>query len=83
MTTPRNEVFMSLGPEETAPLTTSSASTEVEVELAPPPPPAQGLAEFPEAKTPDSSDPDVSVVDMEMERRRYVEEGKRQTLKRY
>jgi hypothetical protein len=83
MTTPRNEVFMSLGPEETAPLTTSSASTEVEVELAPPPPPAQGLAEFPEAKTPDSSDPDVSVVDMEMERRRYIEEGKRQTLKRY
>jgi len=68
MTTSRNELIINLGPDSE------------ETVSPPPPPPVQGLAEI--IVTPVVSSPSET-VDMEKERLRYIEEGKRQTLKRY
>lgn len=81
MTAPRNEVFMSLGPEEED-ISISAPSPSP----APPAPPAptQGVAEI-VPPTPDVEviDPEIETVDMKLARRKYVEQGKRQTLERY
>jgi len=88
MTTPSNEFIMNLGPEEDDQVLPSAS--EVEVQLPPPPPPVQGLAEFVAespvvAETAVTSVPaeTIETVDMELARRKYIEEGKRQTLQRY
>lgn len=81
MTAPRNEVFMSLGPEEE-----DISISAPPPSPAPPAPPAptQGVAEI-VSPTPDVevTDPEIETVDMELARRKYIEEGKLQTLKRY
>jgi len=81
MTTPRNEVFMSLGPEEED-ISISAPSPSP----APPAPPAptQGMAEIvPPTPAVEVEDPEIETVDMKLARRKYVEQGKRQTLERY